>query len=292
MPTFELPGHKKGITAPTIIYVVYKGTGERENEMFKNKTEKKWYQKNIWIIVLLILFFPLGLFLMWKYANWKKFIKIIVSVFFALCVVGAILPSSLEEIALSANTTNKYDINTDIEIKFTVTPSTYSLPDNAFKTSGGTLQVFDDYLLFSSDKPGNFDVYAEYDNIKSNILTFTIEDKAAIEAQRKAEEEKKKAEEEARIKAEQEEAARIAAEKKAAEEKAAAEQAAAEQAQAEANTQSTENNQQNIGGIVYWTPNGEVYHSTPDCPSLGRSKTIYSGSIAESGKSRPCKNCY
>lgn len=44
--------------------------------------------------------------------------------------------------------------------------------------------------------------------------------------------------------------------------------------------------------IVYWVPNGEVYHSTSNCPSLGRSKTIYSGTIEESGKGRRCKNCY
>ena len=47
-----------------------------------------------------------------------------------------------------------------------------------------------------------------------------------------------------------------------------------------------------VGQTVYWTPNGEVYHSTSDCPSLARSKTILSGSIEESGKSRPCENCY
>ena len=47
-----------------------------------------------------------------------------------------------------------------------------------------------------------------------------------------------------------------------------------------------------VGETVYWTPNGEVYHSTPDCPSLSRSNTVLSGSIEESGKSRPCENCY
>ena len=48
-------------------------------------------------------------------------------------------------------------------------------------------------------------------------------------------------------------------------------------------------------GAVYWTPGGEKYHSTQDCPSLARSSTILSGSISEaqaSGKSEPCKNCH
>ena len=44
--------------------------------------------------------------------------------------------------------------------------------------------------------------------------------------------------------------------------------------------------------VVYWVPSGDVYHSTPDCRSLSRSKTIYHGSIPESGKSRACKNCW
>ena len=46
------------------------------------------------------------------------------------------------------------------------------------------------------------------------------------------------------------------------------------------------------GGTVYWVPNGKVYHSTPNCSTLSRSKTIYSGTISESGKSRGCKRCY
>lgn len=50
--------------------------------------QKKWYQKTGWIIALLILFFPIGLFLMWKYANWNKIVKIIITVLFALSLIG------------------------------------------------------------------------------------------------------------------------------------------------------------------------------------------------------------
>ena len=37
---------------------------------------RRWYQKSGWIIFLLIFFFPVGIFLMWKYTNWKKYIKL------------------------------------------------------------------------------------------------------------------------------------------------------------------------------------------------------------------------
>lgn len=46
------------------------------------------------------------------------------------------------------------------------------------------------------------------------------------------------------------------------------------------------------GGIVYWTPSGKSYHTTDGCSTLSRSKTILSGTQAESGKSDPCDRCH
>ncbi|MBI3341577.1 hypothetical protein HY024_00480 [Candidatus Curtissbacteria bacterium] len=40
-----------------------------------NLEKDKWYQKSAVIIVLLVIFFPIGLYLMWKYANWDNKIK-------------------------------------------------------------------------------------------------------------------------------------------------------------------------------------------------------------------------
>lgn len=37
------------------------------------------------IILLLIFFFPVGLFLMWKYAKWPKIVKILITILIALC---------------------------------------------------------------------------------------------------------------------------------------------------------------------------------------------------------------
>lgn len=42
---------------------------------------------------------------------------------------------------------------------------------------------------------------------------------------------------------------------------------------------------------VYWVTDGYVWHKTSNCPTLARSEYIYSGSIAESRKSRECKVC-
>ena len=47
----------------------------------------KIYEKNWFIILMLVLFFPVGLFLMWKNAKWNKTVKIIISVLFAAAVI-------------------------------------------------------------------------------------------------------------------------------------------------------------------------------------------------------------
>ncbi len=45
-------------------------------------------------------------------------------------------------------------------------------------------------------------------------------------------------------------------------------------------------------GKVYWTPNGNSYHTTKGCSTLSRSKTILEGTLQESGKNDPCDRCH
>lgn len=52
---------------------------------------KKWYQKNIWIVIFLIIFFPVGLFLMWKYSSWGKKVKWIITGIFVFLFLIATL---------------------------------------------------------------------------------------------------------------------------------------------------------------------------------------------------------
>ena len=52
-------------------------------------TEKKWHEKPTSIVLLLILFFPVGLFLMWKNNIFSKKIRIFVSIFCGLIILGS-----------------------------------------------------------------------------------------------------------------------------------------------------------------------------------------------------------
>lgn len=52
-----------------------------------------------------------------------------------------------------------------------------------------------------------------------------------------------------------------------------------------------ETKQENVSGIVYWTPKGKSYHRSKSCSALSNSKNILEGSLAESGKDDPCDRC-
>lgn len=64
--------------------------------------QKKWYQSNLAIIAFLILFFPVGLFLMWKYAGWNKKIKWGITGLFVILVIINMLTSSSSQSATQA----------------------------------------------------------------------------------------------------------------------------------------------------------------------------------------------
>ncbi len=58
------------------------------------------------------------------------------------------------------------------------------------------------------------------------------------------------------------------------------------------NSQNESQGSTNSSSTVYWTPNGKSYHTTKNCSTLSRSKTILEGTIEESGKYDPCDRCH
>ena len=55
---------------------------------------------------------------------------------------------------------------------------------------------------------------------------------------------------------------------------------------------SSKNESQSSSSKVYYTPNGKSYHTTKNCSTLSRSKTILEGTISSSGKHDPCDICH
>ena len=244
---------------------------------------------------------------------------------FILCIVGVMLSPTPDKVSVKTieisieNQKAEYDINQTIPVSISVEPSNADISDLTYISSANKSDtfVFSDSKVETGTNEGSYEIYIKCGDIESNKLSITVVDaakkaaqvqaklKAQQEAQKQAEllaqqqaeeEARKQTELQAQQQAEAQRQAELLAQQQAEEEaRKQAELQAQQQTEAQQRqntTSSSSTSQKESGGTVYWTPNGEVYHSTPDCPSLGRSKTINSGTISQSGKSRPCKNCY
>lgn len=47
----------------------------RNGSRFRDYHGEAWYQRDLWIIVFLVMLLPIGLFLMWRYAAWTNEVK-------------------------------------------------------------------------------------------------------------------------------------------------------------------------------------------------------------------------
>lgn len=61
-------------------------TYESSNTILKDPGAKKWYQETFWIVFLLVVFWPVGLVLMWK-GDWPMPAKVVVTAVLAVIVV-------------------------------------------------------------------------------------------------------------------------------------------------------------------------------------------------------------
>ena len=66
----------------------------------------KFYEKDWFVILMLILFFPAGLFLIWKYSKWPRVAKIIVTIVIAIL---AVLSNVQTEYKNALKTAKSYD---------------------------------------------------------------------------------------------------------------------------------------------------------------------------------------
>ena len=91
--------------------------------------------------------------------------------------------AALESLSISADTDQIYDINTEVPVTLTVTPSDANI-DNLTLNGSECIFTSDDNgnLTFSASEAGSYIITVSCDGIESNSLTFNVEDKAAIAA--------------------------------------------------------------------------------------------------------------
>lgn len=290
----------------------------------------KWYQKTWVIVLLLILFFPAGAFLMWKEKkNWFKPVKIGLSVvlglwfllFTAAVFSDAPVETSTANTKIESKTVAKKIDTKSVEKKkasIKLAETSLNIKDNEEKEVKFTLEnikesdvkavISDGKIATSEFKEGKCIVkgvgkgkttlqFNSKDNITLAKLDINVEESQETIAKREAEE-KAKQEEEAR-KAEE---ARIAAEKaeqeRVEQERIAAEQAAQDEAERIAQEQAAQAQQQqqvvdNNNTIMVWkTKTGKKYHMDPNCGNSNASTSVQiTREEALNMNMSPCSKC-
>lgn len=166
---------------------------------------QKWYQKTFGIILLLIFFFPIGLYLMWRYGKWNKTVKIVVTAALVIIGIGSLFTPKVkvDSIALSIpDVQEEYDINTNIPVDIVITPEDATSKDLEYFTSDESV-TFKNSEIETGSEEGSYEVYVQADGVQSNVITINIVDIAAREKAEKEAEEKRLAEEQAAKEAEE-----------------------------------------------------------------------------------------
>ena len=148
----------------------------------------KIYEKNWFIILMLVLFFPVGLFLMWKNAKWHKTVKIIISVLFAAAVIfsnGSEESKNVETKDTNAEVeTVKVDERKELQEKSkTILDSKdyYAMNEDERKTINELVKKWDDEIDYSFkseyvDKKYQYEKDKYYDEHYQGIIIANVQE--------------------------------------------------------------------------------------------------------------------
>lgn len=104
----------------TLAYLFGKWAYNKTQQQKAANPEKVWYKQTWGIILMLILFFPVGIYLMWKYGkHWNLYIKIAVCVAFGVISIIVLLSSGTKEVIdNNSSISESLEINEQIAVKY------------------------------------------------------------------------------------------------------------------------------------------------------------------------------
>lgn len=151
----------------------------QNNNFYAPPKKEKWFMKTWAVILFLIFFWPVGLFLMWKYKkNWTKVVKIIITILIVICalyscgtVFGDSQPSSGATSASGQSNSSVKDNSTAEEQKKV---------ENIAATYTGSTEAG---TVLDSNNTG-IEVTVTYDDGSTDTITgFTIASPATLAAE-------------------------------------------------------------------------------------------------------------
>jgi len=168
---------------------------ERNSTQRPTQPRKRWFANRLLVILLLIFFFPLGLFLMWKYTSWTKVTKWIVTLvgtaLTTLTLIGAY--NSPPTITVSGEKNGTINVDTN---KYTLTGDVSSMKTVTLFTINRTpVSVSDDasfaHIVSLEEGDNIYNLVATNDNgERKTTLIIHRTTQAEIEARARADKEK------------------------------------------------------------------------------------------------------
>jgi hypothetical protein len=142
----------------------------------KNTITSSWYDNKITVLVLLIFFFPVGIYGMWKNKSISKTVKILVSIFFVFLIVGVSNSDAKPEFDLKKEKQKQLvDIAFDSELKIKENlkdPASFELIDRDYKFLSDT--VYKISITYSGTNSFGGRIQNKY--LKMGILKFNAKD--------------------------------------------------------------------------------------------------------------------
>lgn len=152
------------------------------------RKKRPWYKKDEYILLLLVVCFPVGLYLMWRYARWNQRAKMLFTAIIAFLVVLVLLIGScasssgkkLKSAQISTEGPMELEIGEVREIKVQVTPKKFDIKNLTYNVDDPTLANFllneEGVPCVVALQPGVVIVSVSSGKKVSNTLLFTIKE--------------------------------------------------------------------------------------------------------------------
>jgi hypothetical protein len=139
-----------------------------------------WYDNNFIVIILLIIFFPIGLYGLWKNKKISKNVKIIVSIFFGLLIITASGSENKPSFDLKKEKENQlfhiaYESETSIKQNLK-DPQSYEMIDKDYKFLSDT--IYEVNITYSATNSFGGRIQNKY--LKMGVLKFNPKDTSFV----------------------------------------------------------------------------------------------------------------
>lgn len=137
--------------------------------------KEKWYQRTAFTVIMLILFFPVGLVMMWAYRkNWKTAVKVIISVLCAIIILPSVFrndsDSQNEDAVVSENQDESQNNDDEVENPLETELEQFNSGEYAYISN-------DDLSTYAVNMPGEkVYVVTQVDDMKDGRIQSTLDD--------------------------------------------------------------------------------------------------------------------